>query len=160
MKKYDASIRRRMYWSNEIQLSRVCPECGGPLEKEYHIYVLLVKERKDVIPFMAGNDGGRFCSKCPVVVLDNEVFARGAVAGGASEFRKFTVAGIVDIEAIPEDKKNIPLGEEDNPIPLVEFIQTKDGSKKAEPVRGKKIGRNEPCPCGSGKKYKKCCWEK
>lgn len=24
-------------------------------------------------------------------------------------------------------------------------------------VRKKKIGRNEPCPCGSGKKYKKCC---
>jgi preprotein translocase subunit SecA len=22
---------------------------------------------------------------------------------------------------------------------------------------GDKIGRNEPCPCGSGKKYKKCC---
>jgi preprotein translocase subunit SecA len=21
----------------------------------------------------------------------------------------------------------------------------------------KKIGRNDPCPCGSGKKYKKCC---
>ena len=26
------------------------------------------------------------------------------------------------------------------------------------PIRvGKKIGRNDPCPCGSGKKYKKCC---
>ena len=24
-------------------------------------------------------------------------------------------------------------------------------------VRGKKVGRNEPCPCGSGKKYKQCC---
>ena len=24
-------------------------------------------------------------------------------------------------------------------------------------VRKKKVGRNEPCPCGSGKKYKKCC---
>ncbi len=23
-----------------------------------------------------------------------------------------------------------------------------------------KIGRNEPCPCGSGKKYKKCCGAK
>jgi len=22
---------------------------------------------------------------------------------------------------------------------------------------GAKIGRNDPCPCGSGKKYKKCC---
>jgi uncharacterized protein len=27
----------------------------------------------------------------------------------------------------------------------------------SEPVRSVKIGRNEPCPCGSGKKYKKCC---
>jgi preprotein translocase subunit SecA len=28
----------------------------------------------------------------------------------------------------------------------------------AEPlIRGPKIGRNDPCPCGSGKKYKKCC---
>lgn len=24
-------------------------------------------------------------------------------------------------------------------------------------VKEKKIGRNDPCPCGSGKKYKKCC---
>jgi SWIM/SEC-C metal-binding protein len=24
-------------------------------------------------------------------------------------------------------------------------------------IAEKKIGRNEPCPCGSGKKYKKCC---
>ncbi|MDT8342737.1 MAG: SEC-C metal-binding domain-containing protein, partial [Longimicrobiales bacterium] len=28
-----------------------------------------------------------------------------------------------------------------------------------EPVRrqGPRVGRNDPCPCGSGKKYKKCC---
>jgi len=24
-------------------------------------------------------------------------------------------------------------------------------------IRGPKVGRNDPCPCGSGKKYKKCC---
>lgn len=29
--------------------------------------------------------------------------------------------------------------------------------KKAGQVTSKKIGRNEPCPCGSGKKYKNCC---
>jgi preprotein translocase subunit SecA len=30
--------------------------------------------------------------------------------------------------------------------------------KKAEPIRnmGQKVGRNDPCPCGSGKKYKNC----
>ena len=32
-----------------------------------------------------------------------------------------------------------------------------DGSFADEPVRSKKIGDNDPCPCGSGKKYKKCC---
>ena len=36
-----------------------------------------------------------------------------------------------------------------------------DGSVKAEPKRvGKKVGPNDPCPCGSGKKYKKCCYLK
>jgi uncharacterized protein len=29
-----------------------------------------------------------------------------------------------------------------------------------ETSRVEKVGRNEPCPCGSGKKYKKCCWPK
>ena len=29
--------------------------------------------------------------------------------------------------------------------------------KKQPVVKGKKIGRNDPCPCGSGKKYKYCC---
>ncbi|MBQ2792311.1 MAG: preprotein translocase subunit SecA [Oscillospiraceae bacterium] len=32
-----------------------------------------------------------------------------------------------------------------------------DGTLKKEPVRVKKVGRNDPCPCGSGKKYKHCC---
>ena len=33
-----------------------------------------------------------------------------------------------------------------------------DGTVKKQPVKkAKKPGRNDPCPCGSGKKYKKCC---
>ncbi|MBA7666857.1 Protein translocase subunit SecA [subsurface metagenome] len=32
-----------------------------------------------------------------------------------------------------------------------------DGQKKRLKVGGKKVGRNDPCPCGSGKKYKHCC---
>ncbi len=44
-------------------------------------------------------------------------------------------------------KKNLP-GEDDEPLPPpVETIR-KEGSD---------IGRNDPCPCGSGKKYKQCC---
>jgi len=36
---------------------------------------------------------------------------------------------------------------------------TEENSPKMNPIRrqGPKIGRNDPCPCGSGKKYKQCC---
>ena len=37
-----------------------------------------------------------------------------------------------------------------------------DSSVKKQPVRSasSKVGPNDPCPCGSGKKYKKCCMQK
>ena len=35
--------------------------------------------------------------------------------------------------------------------------EDKSKVKKQTPKRVKKVGRNEPCPCGSGKKYKQCC---
>ncbi len=40
----------------------------------------------------------------------------------------------------------------------IQTSQSSDG-KKQEPIRNKhdKIGRNDPCPCNSGKKYKNCC---
>ncbi len=33
----------------------------------------------------------------------------------------------------------------------------KEQKRSKTVVKGKKIGRNDPCPCGSGKKYKHCC---
>ena len=51
------------------------------------------------------------------------------------------------VEAWPDDEEELPsdalLWDDDPTMPLV----------RVEP----KIGRNDPCPCGSGKKYKKCC---
>jgi preprotein translocase subunit SecA len=38
-------------------------------------------------------------------------------------------------------------------------IEKEEIPKKTQ-VISKKPGRNDPCPCGSGKKYKKCCWPK
>jgi uncharacterized protein YecA (UPF0149 family) len=43
-------------------------------------------------------------------------------------------------------KAGLP-GEDDAPLP-----------PPVDPITsGEKAGRNDPCPCGSGKKYKKCC---
>ncbi len=38
--------------------------------------------------------------------------------------------------------------------------KTEEGKGVTVRREGKKVGRNDPCPCGSGKKYKKCCLEK
>lgn len=46
----------------------------------------------------------------------------------------------IDISELPE-----------NVIPLYD---------PSQPIRVEKAGRNDLCPCGSGKKYKKCCWFK
>jgi preprotein translocase subunit SecA len=41
-------------------------------------------------------------------------------------------------------------------------IDASRGDEKIEPIRnrGQRVGRNDPCPCGSGRKYKQCCMRK
>jgi preprotein translocase subunit SecA len=57
-------------------------------------------------------------------------------------------------------------GAEDNKSGFFQNGEEAKGSagnveKAAIPIRtNKKVGRNDPCPCGSGKKYKKCCYPK
>jgi uncharacterized protein YecA (UPF0149 family) len=38
-----------------------------------------------------------------------------------------------------------------------EYAQRANKNPQKQEMNKKKIGRNDPCPCGSGKKYKKCC---
>ncbi len=52
-------------------------------------------------------------------------------------------------EAEEAHRKQLP-GEDDPELP-----------PPVEPIHGDaKVGRNDPCPCGSGKKYKQCCARK
>ncbi len=48
-----------------------------------------------------------------------------------------------------------------HPEPKEKILYTTDGFDSTPYVRsGEKVGRNDPCPCGSGKKFKKCCMGK
>ena len=40
------------------------------------------------------------------------------------------------------------------------YLETASGKPKPIVRPGSKLGRNDPCPCGSGRKYKKCCMGK
>ncbi|MCK4650669.1 preprotein translocase subunit SecA [Candidatus Babeliales bacterium] len=60
----------------------------------------------------------------------------------------FSVASIHEIEQ-----------EREKELASLQMGGDESGAKEHKTVKreGKKIGRNDPCPCGSGKKYKKCC---
>jgi preprotein translocase subunit SecA len=50
--------------------------------------------------------------------------------------------------------------EEQKPVKINENRDNRPGSTSKQKTikKNKKVGRNDPCPCGSGKKYKKCCY--
>lgn len=130
-KKFDVSRPRRRYWSDQIKSPHHCPECQRPLEKEYHSYLFLIKQGKEIEPFLTGNEGGYFCPNCPVIVLDSEEFARMGKALMKKTGLEFVVAGIIDMEAIPEDKREVPLGGKENPFPVVDFLEPKSPKKRS-----------------------------
>jgi len=70
---------------------------------------------------------------------------------------KTTPAGLDDLRDRVEDLAN-GLSEEEEAIVNTACEMRLSILGKPEPVvTTSKVGRNEPCPCGSGKKYKKCC---
>lgn len=157
--KIDLSISRERYFKDELSDYEACPKCRTRLKKEYASYLVYVKGEEDAL--MMGNDDGLFCPKCPVVVLDKDAIAEGIFVATRKRSIYFYVAGIIDTDAVPKNKQHVPLGEDDNPIPLVEFSNSRTDRTNSEKIenhdRKRKLGRNEPCHCGSGKKYKKCC---
>ncbi len=54
-----------------------------------------------------------------------------------------------------EDQEKLKREQEQQPMYFSHGDSTAPATKTVR--KGKKIGRNDPCPCGSGKKYKKCC---
>ena len=153
-----------MYWSDRVENSKICPKCGSVLKSEHQTYLVIVTIGKESDQYATGNDGGYFCTNCPVVVLDKDTFddavniAVGTFNQKVSAFN-FAVLGMADYDAIPKDKMDEEFGTEDNPLPIITFKDRskKNPTKNTNSATSRKIGRNDPCPCGSGKKYKKCC---
>ena len=69
----------------------------------------------------------------------------------ATSSRRRAATSVDDLEAQFERRKKRELEQ-------ARLAGATNGNKPQQVVRGAaKIGRNDPCPCGSGKKYKKCC---
>ncbi len=89
--------------------------------------------------------------KDPVIVFRDE---------GLDMFEEMTNSireGTVDFVLQARIRKEEPV-ERKATVKITSTSGSDDGTVKKEPKKAdKKPGRNDPCPCGSGKKYKKCC---
>lgn len=67
-------------------------------------------------------------------------------------FRKAIADGTIDADELRRDILTM-----DMPSEEFRFSLLKEIANAVSEAKPKKVGRNDPCPCGSGKKYKKCC---
>lgn len=153
-KELDINIKRRLYYGSDCGLEN-CPECNQTLIEEKVSFLLYAKAKNDEAEFVTNVGGTVFCEKCPVVVFDEKELIKAAKAGLRDpNVISFGVKGLINLEAVPKNKRNLELGTDHNPIPIVPFLE--DLKKAQSP----KINRNDTCICGSGLKYKKCCLNK
>jgi len=83
------------------------------------------------------------------------------IARQAKQLDRMTVSRTVQLEedgeaAVGRDIATVTFGGEGLPLDrLTEIVAALQASR--QPTRAAKVGRNAPCPCGSGRKFKKCC---
>ena len=89
--------------------------------------------------------------KDPVIEYRNEGFDM--FDNMIASIREDTVRILLTIRV----RKQEPVKREQVAKPTTASHGEQDKGVKRQPVRKTKVGDNDPCPCGSGKKYKKCC---
>jgi preprotein translocase subunit SecA len=82
---------------------------------------------------------------------DEEESSEEALVGAPSDQRRAAQATVQDFTRNIQRKKEKEMAD-------LQFAGGSSGAiEKKQAISDKKAGRNDPCPCGSGKKYKKCC---
>ena len=94
-----------------------------------------------------------YAQQDPLIIYKKEAFEM--FQEMVARIREQTISILFRIQiAEPEAARELSTPKEQE----MNFSHSDPGVKKAPVVRKtEKVGRNDPCPCGSGKKYKKCC---
>ena len=138
------------------------------------MYIYVQKSRHDFVSFML-KIPEEFNSTKKILIHILALAKRGLRPSESNSFTESLLAGIMNIKCPSElsegDREelaliteiinaSVDLNDLENPdiADIINMLPSALAAPKLQPVRiGAKIGRNELCPCGSGKKYKKCC---
>ena len=150
----DPSVPRMCIYQEFEKEPGPCPRCGGALHQEHQLYAIATRRGRQMTDtFMISGDFGWYCEDCLTVVINPEKVGEmlSFSKPGWDTGEAFAVLGLVDLSAVPEEKSHLPLGDEDNPIPLVEFKGASGkGARPAGSRRSKHSGSKR-----SGSKQRK-----
>jgi hypothetical protein len=120
----DLTLPRVCYYRAFGDDAGSCPSCGSVLIQHYASYLISTSEQGQAADsFISGSKAGWFCAQCATVVINSN--AVGYLLSQRLPHwnigQRFVVLGIVDFDAVPQEMRRLPLGSDDNPIPLVAF---------------------------------------
>ncbi len=143
----------------EQKCEQIGSELSGRLELEIKLrtvdvlwkdHLLSMDQLKESVGFQG------YAQQDPVRVYQKEAFA--LFSDLIFRMKEGTIERLFRIQIAPaaEAQREQILEERRKQQMILGRGQQADSEKKTIKRDGKKVGRNEPCPCGSGKKYKKC----
>src|SRR5262249_15674681 len=139
LNRLDAAWKNHLYMMDHLR-STVSLRGMGQLDPKSEY------QREGMKEFNAMKEGLQDKVTDAIFRLEEQVdFQESIWAGQGAEHKPY--------EGPPPDEQSMR-GQQDAAI-----ANSQRSDKKAEPIRnrGQRVGRNDPCPCGSGKKYKNCC---
>ena len=153
MSEIDITIPRECIYKAFEADSGPCPRCGSQLQQSSQTYMVVTRQgRREGDSFIIGSDFGWFCPTCPTVVINPDAVHSflGYGKPGWNIGPEFAVMGVIDLDAVPPEKAHLPLGDDDNPVPLVQFTNvTSEGLTPAKQLPGtskKTVRKKRPKP--------------
>jgi hypothetical protein len=129
-------------------------------EEVMNYYRELLRGRLERKPSLAWSSLVHCCCRLhPGEVLDDveQAYREGLVVDGYMGFERVAqIATRAPESVLTELREDSRYSYVDDTIREMEWWACFEPSPERQKVR-RKVGRNQPCPCGSGKKYKKCC---
>jgi preprotein translocase subunit SecA len=167
---HEETLRKRIL--DEIEVSYAAKEAiaGAPVLRHFEKAVMLQVLDTQWKDHLAAMDHLRqgihlrgYAQKNPKQEYKREAFEMFSLLLGRikteviSILSKVQVQGESDVEAVEEQRRTHGDVQYQHPDASADTSEAPEGEELAPFVReGVKVGRNDPCPCGSGKKYKQC----
>lgn len=123
---------RHVVYSSFKDKPGACPRCSSELVNENQTYAVETRQGKRIADsFIVNGDFGWFCKSCPILVI-NKGEVKKLLSFQKRGWRigsEYLVLGIVDLDAIPASKRHLPIGDPNNPLPLIKFIDNSQSDK-------------------------------